>query len=527
MSDKDYFGDDWVDDAPLGESQIEYPEDLLDESFGVEEVESEDVDESSSDSPQRPKFGVLGSVRAEEYLTENDAPEAGVPVPNFATTFDSPDSGDMYFEDEKSVGGVEEKSAGNPVPIVSNIPNAHIAPQGESKPKRPNVTDTPTVEVVPTTQLEESPGVSKTSEIDLIDIVTSGVDETLLVSPDGIRTVDGEVDIDYDPDEGDSDSEEDYPLDVVTSTAEVADDEEYFVEEESDSETAEEDLVAGTAKTKKTPTRKRKTGPKKRRGPKPGIRLTARDMQILTFLARYRVATVAQLARMFETSETALRNRLPRLEKEKMVSWAWGAQSKPKLWLITRQGLQVVNMTLTVPTVKWGQLRHTLGLTDLGIEFELAGEVVITEREIRAAATRYTPTARIKTAVDFMHYVKSYEEEDESEQIQRSLTVPMTTRSFGHIPDMVLARQSYPNGASGNIAIELELNRKHTNEWVAVLTAYRDTDQFESVQYYTMNKEIKRALTAIVKALGAEDKIQIHYFVPIDNTADPLVTGGK
>jgi hypothetical protein len=245
------------------------------------------------------------------------------------------------------------------------------------------------------------------------------------------------------------------------------------------------------------------------------------------FLARYRVATIAQLARMFGTSETALRNRLPKLEKEKLVSWAWGAQSKPKLWLITKKGLQVTNMTLTVPTVKWGQLRHTLGLVDLGIEFELAGEVAITEREIRAAATRYTPTARIKTAVDFMHFVKEFEEEDENGTIKRALTIPMENRSFGHIPDMVLARQAYPNGASGNIAIELELNRKQTNEWVAVLTAYRDTELFELVQYYTMNKEIKRALTAMVKALGAEDKIQVHYFIPIDNTADPLVTGGK
>lgn len=513
MSEKDYFGDDWVDDVELGESQIEYPEDLLDESFGVDEGASESKNTMPKVPPQRPRVGVAGYPKLEDGDVIEDVPKAGKSIPNFAIKASEQTSNELGFEESSNV----EKGAGNPVPTITNIPNARIARQGESSPRRPGVAASLEDKNEGSLDAPDSPK-------DLIDIVDSAIDETIIVS-EGIRTVSGEVDIDYDPDEDILDSEEDFPIDI--STVKVGENEEYYSnldDEEPDNEAA---LKAGSETPNRTSVRKRKPGPKKRKGPKPGMRLTARDIQILTFLARYRVATVSQIARMFGTSETALRNRLPRLEKEKMVSWAWGAQSKPKLWLITRQGLQVANMTLTVPTVKWGQLRHTLGLTDLGIEFELAGEVVISEREIRAAATRYTPTSRIKTAVDFMHYVKSYEEEEESDQIQKALIVPMATRSFGHIPDMVLARQSYPNGASGNIAIELELNRKHNNEWVSVLTAYRDTNLFESVQYYTMNKEIKRALTAIVKALGAEDKILIHYFVPIDNTADPLVTGGK
>lgn len=527
MSEKDYFGDDWTDDFVDGEgSQVDESDDLLDESFGVDsefEETSKGTKATSEDEnvdlPKRPKIGILGKAAPEDIMPESTGQEAGSPIPGVAGSFDNANLGDIYFNENET----EKVSAGAAVPTINALPNV-AAPGGINVPKRsgstPNKASKDSSELSSPTDTDDK----DEPKIDLVDIVAAGLDETIIPK---------DLDIDFDPDDPDLDPDEDFPLELSNSGDEdFEEDKEDEIESDLDSDEVEkeENLVAGviSKSVKKTSAGKRKKpGPRKKRGPKPGIRLTARDVQIMTFLARYRVATVAQLARMFDTSETALRNRLPRLEKERMVSWAWGAQSKPKLWLITRQGLQVINMTLTAPTVKWGQLRHTLGLTDLGIEFELAGEVVITEREIRAAATRYTPTARIKTAIDFMDFIKSYDEDDESGQIQRALTIPMSNRSFGHIPDMVLARQSYPNGSSGNIAIELELNRKHTSEWVAVLTAYRDTQLFELVQYYTMSKEIKRALTAIVKALGAEDKIQVHYFIPVDNTADPLITGGK
>ncbi len=512
MSEKDYFGDDWGSDSgAFEESQIEYPEDLIDESFGVEDgVSSEGVIGSVETpdlvSPKRPKIApkvdmvehveepILGSSgdpvldailegRAEEQLT--------VSKPQGEAVGDVVTEDDSYFEEVADLIGSSYKAS----------------------PRKPNIE-----------KVNPAKGVSQDADVDvvkkdLIDLVSAGIDETNF-----------QVDIDLDPDEDESDSEYDVPL---TTAADYEDAEEEGDEDFSDEDSggigysvSEKNLDSANRKLVKS-RKGRRPGPKKKRGPKPGLRLTARDVQILTFLARYRVATVGQLARAFETSETALRNRLPRLEKEKLVSWAWGAQSKPKLWLITRQGLQVTNMTLTVPTVKWGQLRHTLGLTDLGIEFELAGELVITEREIRAAATRYTPTSRIKTAIDLLSIIEDIEAEDMESMTQRKLIIPMQGRQFGHIPDMILAREAYPNGASGNIAIELELNRKNTTEWVSVLTAYRDSPLFEKVIYYTMNKEIKRALTAIAKAINAEDKIEVEFFVPVDNTADPLITGGK
>lgn len=576
MSDKDYFGDDWADDSGDDEgSQIEYSEELLDESFGGDfegssteedspildsdfepslgsksrtisppifansgepkltqnglpddEKNEEDlvpVNASKSGLPQRPQIGVSEPIETNDIVADLPSKEDSDLAKTVAPMIEDSNQETVFDKDGLS------DSSDNTIPKFSDTERAEEYFEAEPEGKAAAGSVLPVITSLPTVPPARTPKRPIREEVrEVSDKVKNNIPKSDLLNKIS------EVDIDYDPDEEDS-NDGDLPL--ITSQNAEEDESDYDAKEfdsEADEDREEsEEVDSSLNKVKKervqrTPDSKRKRpGPKRKRGPKPGIRLTARDVYLLMFLARYRVATIAQLARMFGTSETALRNRLPKLEKEKLVSWAWGAQSKPKLWLITKKGLQVTNMTLTVPTVKWGQLRHTLGLVDLGIEFELAGEVAITEREIRAAATRYTPTARIKTAVDFMHFVKEFEEEDENGTIKRALTIPMENRSFGHIPDMVLARQAYPNGASGNIAIELELNRKQTNEWVAVLTAYRDTELFELVQYYTMNKEIKRALTAMVKALGAEDKIQVHYFIPIDNTADPLITGGK
>jgi DNA-binding PadR family transcriptional regulator len=260
------------------------------------------------------------------------------------------------------------------------------------------------------------------------------------------------------------------------------------------------------------------------------IRLTERDMEIMAFLARYRIANVSLLSMRFNTSVSALRNRLPALEREGLLTCSWVTQTKGKVWLITSAGLATVGMNLTAPSVRWGQLRHTLGLTEMGIKFELAGENVLTEREIRAAATRYTPTKRLRTAIDFAATVQALESGDEAdpivERIRTALTVPVPGRGFGHIPDMVLAREPYPNGASGSIAIELELTRKGLSEWKTVLTAYRDSPNFDQVYYLVVSSEIKRGLEGVIKALGAQNKIQVMPIVLNDLTGDPESNGG-
>jgi len=265
------------------------------------------------------------------------------------------------------------------------------------------------------------------------------------------------------------------------------------------------------------------------------FRMTERDVKILAFLGRYRFATVGQLSRAFDTSETALRNRLPRLEEQGLVSWAWVTQNKPKVWLPTTEGLAAASLQLREPTIKWGQFRHNLGLVDLGIAFEAAGEAVVTEREIRAAAGRYEPSSRLRKAIELSRSqlglpeipVDGLTPAEESERLRESFIISMPGRSMGHVPDMVLLRHPYESGASGHIAVELELTRKGLGEWRAILTAYRNSPKYDKVHYFAGSKEIARSLGGVIQGLALDDMVSVSLFEPVDLTGDPLSTGSK
>lgn len=254
-----------------------------------------------------------------------------------------------------------------------------------------------------------------------------------------------------------------------------------------------------------------------------GMRLTERDIEILSFLGRYRAATVNQIARHVDSSLYAIRNRLPRMHREGMLSWSFTGQAKPKVWTVTDTGLKVAGLNLSAPSISWGTLRHTLGLVDLGTTFELAGERVVTEREIRAAL-RYTPTARMRTAIDLYRALDDLgmsTDVDSHEVAALHYTLPIQGKNYGHIPDMVVVREPFENGAAGSIAVELELNRKTLSEWRNIITAYRDTSYFAQAVYYVVDVEIERALRGVIHALGAEHRVSVIRFEPLDDTATP------
>jgi hypothetical protein len=265
------------------------------------------------------------------------------------------------------------------------------------------------------------------------------------------------------------------------------------------------------------------------------FRITERDVKILAFLGRYRYATVGQLARAFGTSETALRNRLPRLAEQGLTSWAWVTQNKPKVWLPTAAGLELAGLNLKVPTIKWGQFRHNMGLVDLGIAFEGSGEAVVTEREIRSAAGRYEPSSRLKKALDMSRMqtnlgdvpTDGFSTGEESDRLRKSFIIQVPGRPLGHVPDMVLLRQPYETGESGHIAVELELTRKGLGEWRQILTAYRNSDKYDKVHYFAGSKEIARSLRGVIAGIRGEDDITVSVFEPVDLTGDPLSAGSR
>jgi len=127
----------------------------------------------------------------------------------------------------------------------------------------------------------------------------------------------------------------------------------------------------------------------------------------------------------------------------------------------------------------------------------------------------------MKTAIDIRKSLNADPGADSASSAQAGYIVPMAGRQWGHIPDMVLVRQPFENGSPGSIAIELELTRKNLSEWRNILTAYRDNGQFAQVVYYVTDADIEKAVTATINALGAQDRIQVVRFTPIETTALP------
>lgn len=244
------------------------------------------------------------------------------------------------------------------------------------------------------------------------------------------------------------------------------------------------------------------------------VAVTERDIAILQFLARYRMATYPQIASAFGISYHALRHRMPRLAREGLVVRRAIGKSTYSVWLPTDSGMRVANMDLSLPTLSWATVGHTLGLVDVGIRFEALGEIVVTEREIRAADTRDQPTERMREAGEITGF---------TQDAARLYVVDMGdgSRQYAHIPDMVLARPP-ENGGARSVAIELELNHKPAAQWKKILAAYLNAPHIGQVIYFTHQSKVRSGVLAAAKEVGAEHMVRVRKFEPSEENVIPL-----
>jgi hypothetical protein len=248
------------------------------------------------------------------------------------------------------------------------------------------------------------------------------------------------------------------------------------------------------------------------------IALTDRDMAMLQFLARYRFATYPQLARYFETTPVALRQRMPRLAKEGIVVRKTIGKSQHGVWLPTDTGIKVSGLDLPTPTLSWATAAHTLGLVDVGVMYELEGETVVTEREIRAADTRDRPSARMVSAMKYAGVDPDEPIEDGSLRMY-VVNLGGGESHYGHIPDMVLVRPPAPDGSPASVAIELELVHKPATQWRKMLRAYLNAPHFGEVIYYTSQRKIAAGVAKAAQEVGAEHMVSVRRFSPSESSA--------
>jgi len=143
------------------------------------------------------------------------------------------------------------------------------------------------------------------------------------------------------------------------------------------------------------------------------VRLTARDVDLLGWLADFRTgATVRQVTRRFAIGESRARRRLAQLRSAGYLTHERVFWAKPGPYQVTAQGMAVVGVDRPEPQIDVRVYRHDLAVVDLAIEFELAGERVVTARAaetleppaggLEALAAAYRDASHLAGAIVFV-----------------------------------------------------------------------------------------------------------------------------
>ncbi len=158
-------------------------------------------------------------------------------------------------------------------------------------------------------------------------------------------------------------------------------------------------------------------------------------------------ATAVQIARRFGMSYSRASRRLYQLGNAGLVRLERLFFGRPGAYLATADGLAVAGVDLPPAEIDVRVLRRQLGAVELAIDAELAGQAVITARQMRYG-------------------------DDAAYAIEVGGDVGR------HIPDLVVQRDT------GQWAIELELTETRRERLESVLRAYENAPQFAGVVMY-------------------------------------------
>jgi hypothetical protein len=186
-----------------------------------------------------------------------------------------------------------------------------------------------------------------------------------------------------------------------------------------------------------------------------GFRVTERDLGIIRWLGRVKLATADQVRVRMGMGRTKAYDRLAGLVDQGLL-----AHERPVpghgVYLASKNGLKIAGLELAPATVSLGALAHDLAVA--GVVAELEARVprlqLRTEREIRAHVQQ-TGDLSLRPQVS-----------------QRG------TRDSRHWPDLALLTGSADQ--PGWLAVEVELSRKGARLLRAILAGYRRTRVLES-----------------------------------------------
>lgn len=220
--------------------------------------------------------------------------------------------------------------------------------------------------------------------------------------------------------------------------------------------------------------------------------VTARDQEILGWLARYRFATAGQVQRGWGLEWRKAYRRLARLQQLGLVNHHKVLHGEPGVYIPTRSGMRLAEVELPPSTVDLGTYRHSVALVSLALELEPEVAALVSEREIRQADGGVRKRADLRYAV--------------------SLDSGETPHEVGrlHIPDLV---QVHDDGELE--AVELELTPKRTRRLRSIIRAFvRARHLRRGVTYYTPKDNVARLVRGVARELEADDVVTVRSWEP-------------
>ncbi len=127
-----------------------------------------------------------------------------------------------------------------------------------------------------------------------------------------------------------------------------------------------------------------------------GTHVTARDIEMLSWIGRHGMVTADQVAQHFfaraggTVGTRAAYRRLRKLEEERLVRRDVTFARWPAVIRVTGPGARVAEIDVDPARLVWAEVRHSLALVDLTEELLATnpGATLVTEREIRALRFR-------------------------------------------------------------------------------------------------------------------------------------------
>jgi hypothetical protein len=221
------------------------------------------------------------------------------------------------------------------------------------------------------------------------------------------------------------------------------------------------------------------------------VRLTERDLRVLSFMAEHRLVLETHIQKLLGTSADATRTRLRALARAGYVTHRRVFDGEPALCQIRRPGLAATASRLQPPRLKLACYAHDIGAAWLCLAAREGTfgpmREVIAERELRSHDGRV--------------------ERDGEPYGVRLGGVGPHGRERLHYPDLLLIT---PEGR--RIAVELELSSKGNRRREQILGGYAADARIDAVLYLVENPSLARAIERSAERVGGDDRVHVQYF---------------